>query len=376
MRLFLQLCWPLSVACLVFASGCSVQGSQSTVPPAPVRPSLTELVPNTVTPGSSGTVILRGANFAASISISTPPGLALRNVRVDSATEITADYAVASNSVPGNFEVTVTTPAGTSDPARFRIVPVYTQFGSLRSFAKPAVSQPPFESFDVGIHAAPVATPDGSETDAYLDISFSDDKGRPVEVGDSYHSDMDNVVSPDDPEPGPNVTSYSFAMQRPEAGEYVLDIKGSRSGSFRLEIDTSTSSSHDDLAELNDVPTYSGSEFQLKFVCRRDPFTVNIDGGGLQPPHGAFSFAQPLASVVHLPSGTKMLGVAIYYDPLMDPSSFRGSLEGSDVTAMFHVRLGELELVSVPLEPGQHNLTLQANTKSGLSTEQEFHIQH
>jgi hypothetical protein len=38
----------------------------------------------------------------------------------------------------------------------------------------------------------------------YLDVSFTDDKGHPVAVSDS---DMDNVVAPDDPEPGPNVTS-------------------------------------------------------------------------------------------------------------------------------------------------------------------------
>jgi hypothetical protein len=250
-RFLSHLCYGLFLTCLVFASGCSGHGNQSTAPPAPVRPTLTELVPNTVTTGNSGTLILRGANFVPSTSISTPLGLSLRNIRVNSATEITADYAVASNSVPGDLNVTVTTAGGTSDPARFRIVPVHVQFGSVGSLAKSAASQPPFESFDVGIHAAPVAVPGGSETDAYLEILFTDDKGHPVEVGGSYHSDMDDVVSPDDPEPGPNVTSYSFAVPRPQAGKYILDIKGSRSGSFLLEIDTSTSSSHDDLAELN-----------------------------------------------------------------------------------------------------------------------------
>jgi hypothetical protein len=74
---------------------------------------------------------------------------------------------------------------------------------------------------------------------------------------------MDNVVAPDDPQPGSNVTSYSFGLQRPATGKYVLHIKSSRRGSFDLEIDTTTSSStssaQDGLAQLNNVPTYPGS---------------------------------------------------------------------------------------------------------------------
>jgi hypothetical protein len=300
---------------------------------------------------------------------------------VDSPAQITAKYTISSDSYLGILNITVTTPGGTSEPAKFKIIPgaVVFQFGLPGSRARPATgaSEQPYESFDVGIHAAQVPNPDGSETDAYLDVSFTDDQGRPVAVGDSYHSDMDNVDNPDDAsEEPPNVTSYSFGLQRPEAGNYVLHIKSSKSGSFVLEIDTSTSSSHEGLAELDSVPTYPGSSFELNFVCHRDPFSVDIDSGGLQPPHGAFSFAQPLTSDVLLPAEEKTLGVVIYYDPVMDQSSFRALLDGDDRTSLFHVRSGELELVSIPLVPGQHVLTIQANNKNGVSSVQEFHIQH
>jgi hypothetical protein len=87
-------------------------------------------------------------------------------------------------------------------------------------------------------------------------------------------------------------------------------------------------------------------------------------------------FAQPLTSEVRLPAEEKALGVVIYYDLVMEPSSIRALLDGSEVTNLFHVRTGELELVSVPLGSGQHDLTIRANTKAGLSTEQKFHIQH
>jgi hypothetical protein len=273
-------------------------------------------------------------------TIRTPRGFDLSNIQVNGPTQITADYTIGSDSWLGGLNVTVATPGGTSDPARFAIYAAVYQFGvpANGASARPAgrvADAPIYQSFDVGIHAGQVANPDGSQTDTYLEVSFTDDKGRPTAVGDSYHSDMDNVVAPDDPEPGPSVTPYSFGLQRPDAGKYVLDIKGSRSGSFRLEIDTSTSSTQNSLAVLENVPTFPGSSFELKFVCRREPFSVDLDSGGLQPPHGAFSFAQPLTSDVHLPAEEKALGVVIYYEPVMEASSFSATLDGSDVTNLF-----------------------------------------
>jgi hypothetical protein len=348
---------------------------------------LTELTPNVVHVGDSGSLILNGTNFVPGTAIRTPPGLDLRNIQVKGPAQIMADYTIEPNSWLGYLNVTVATPGGISDPARFTIYPAVFQFGVPANGVSakpviPATDEPIFESFDVGIHASQVANPDGSQTDAYLDISFTDDKGHPVQVGDSFRSDMDNVVSPDDDSDAsaPDVTPYSFALQPPVPGNYILHIKSSRSGSFDLESDTTTSWSRDmsqkGVVALGNIPTYPGSSFELKFVCRRDPFTVDLDSGGLQPPHGAFSFAQPLTSAVRLPAEEKALGVVIYYDPVMEPSSFRASLDGDGVTNLFHVRTGELELVSFPLEPGLHNLTIRANNKAGLSTEQQFHIQH
>jgi hypothetical protein len=401
MRYFFVLSHYLPFACLVLVAGCSDHASQSSSPPpaaatapasasvrAPARPTLTELTPNIEHVGNSGTLILRGTNFLPGTTIRTPPGLDLRNIQVNGPTQITADYTIGPNSWLGYLNVTVTTPGGTSEPARFAIYPGVAQFGTPASgaTARPAADIPTYKSFDVGIHGSQVTNPDGSRTDGYLDISFTDDKGHPVTVGGSYHSDMDNVDNPDadDDSPGsgepPDVTPYSFALQPPVPGNYVLHIKSSRSGSFDLEVDTtdtsSTSSAQGALGALNNVPTYPGSDFELKFVCRDNPFSVDLDSGGLQPPHGAFSFAQPLTSQVRLPAEAKTLGVVIFYDPVMEPSSFSALLDGSDVTNLFHVRSGELELVSVQLGSGQHNLAIRANNKAGQSTEQQFHIQH
>lgn len=376
----------LSMACLVLIAGCSGRANQTAVSASTsARPTLTELIPNFGNVGNTGSLVLRGTGFVPGTTIKTPPGLDLRNIQVNGPTQITADYTIGPNSWLGYLNVTVTTPSGTSEPARFAIYPGVVQTGlpTGGASAKPAVPATDaavYESFDVGIHAGQVRNPDGSQTDAYLDVSLTDDKGHPVPVGDSYHSDMDNVVAPGDPEPSPNVTSYSFSSQQPAAGNYVLRIKSSRRGSFDLEIDqttsSSTSSGRNGLAQLNNVPTYPGNSFELKFVCRRDPLTWDLDSGGLQPPNGAFSFAQPLTSDVRLPAEEKVFGVVIYYDPVMEAPSFRATLDGNDVSGLFHFRAGELELVSVPMGPGRHDLKIRANNKAGRSTEQQFHLRH
>lgn len=381
-----QLGGVLSLAGLVFASGCSVQGKQSPPPPVPVRPTLTELVPNTASIGGAGTLILRGGNFVPGATLSAPPGLSFRNIRVDGPAQITADYAISPDSVLGYFGVKVTTPGGTSDPVTFTIIPLAYQFGFPARPEAPT-GPPVFESLQVGIHAAQIPNPDGSSTDGYLDVAFTDDKGHKVTVGDSWHSDMDNVDNPDDDTDESDVahtvvTSYSFSVEKPAPGRYVLHIKGAKSGSFTLEMNADSSSpdngsSDSSLAALEKIPTYPGSSFALKFICQRDPYGLDIDSGGLQPAHGAFSFAQPLSSEVRLPAEEKELGVVIYYDPVMEASSFRALLDGSERTSLFHVRLGELEMVTVPLEAGRHVLKITANNKkTGLLTEQEFHIQH
>jgi hypothetical protein len=346
------------------------------------RPALTGLAPNTATIGAAGTLVLHGSNFVPGASLSAPPSLTFQNIRVNSPSQITADFAISPDAPIGYYRVTVTTPGGTSDPAILTIVPLAYQFGAAPPRQAGADgSAPAFEAFEVGLHAAPIANPNGSETDAYLDVSITDDKGHPVTTGPSWHGDMDNVDVPDDDtdEPGvthSEVTTYSFALQFPAEGKYVLRINGSRSGSFTLEMDAESGSEQESLGVLENVPTYPGSSLQLNFVCRKHPFEADVDSGGLQLPNGAFSFAQPLTPEVHLPADEKALGVVIYYDPVMDPSSFRATLDGADRTGLFHVRSGELELVSISLDAGRHTLLIRANNKKGLSSEQKFLIQH
>lgn len=221
-----------------------------------------------------------------------------------------------------------------------------------------------------------------------VDGSLTNSKGQPAAVDANEPANMtipnSSIIveeltdeDPDDAnQPDLSPTEREIEVLRPEADEYTLRVKGFERGVYNVEIYATGPDSNTSHFYLPTIPAYPGSLFELHMVCRRTPsFEFRLDHGGLQPPHGAFSFAQPLTSEVQLPSEEKALGVVIYYDPVIVPSSFRAFLDGKDQSSLFHVKSGELELVRVPLPPGNHSLIIQANNQSGQTTEQDFHVQ-
>lgn len=272
--------------------------------------------------------------------------------------------------------------------------PVVTQFAAnLPANHAPSGNAPDASAISIHISTSPGADPanpyDLPTSSGAVDGSLTNSKGQHAAVDANEPSNMtipnSSVIveeltdeDPDDADqPDLSPTEREIEVLRPEADEYTLRVKGFERGVYSLEIYATAPDSNTSTAFLQTVPAYQGSLFELHMVCRRTPsFEFDMDRGGLQPPHGALSFAQPLTSEVRLPSEEKTLGVVIYYDPVMVPSSFRAFLDGKDQSSLFHVKTGELELVRVPLSPGDHRLVIQANNQSGQTTEQDFHVQH
>jgi hypothetical protein len=72
--------------------------------------------------GTDTTVVLTGANFTPDSAVQVSgEGLAANVVKVNSATQITATFAVAANAAAGIRDVTITTPAGASNTAKFQV---------------------------------------------------------------------------------------------------------------------------------------------------------------------------------------------------------------------------------------------------------------
>jgi 6-phosphogluconolactonase (cycloisomerase 2 family) len=114
------------------ASGTS--GAQTfTINPPP--PTLATVNPNQGAQGGTRTVTLTGTNFvpgATSVSVSGS-NVTVSNVNVSSATQLTADFAVALSAALGARNVTVTTAGGTSGAQTFTVIagPVINSFAAL-----------------------------------------------------------------------------------------------------------------------------------------------------------------------------------------------------------------------------------------------------
>ena len=92
-------------------------------PPAPKRgATLVWLSPASGQAGSTVQLSLTGADFTpeATLEISGS-GVEVGNVKVESASRITATLRIAAGAASGVRGVTVTTPSGTSNAANFRI---------------------------------------------------------------------------------------------------------------------------------------------------------------------------------------------------------------------------------------------------------------
>jgi len=110
---------------------------------------------------------------------------------------------------------------------------------------------------------------------------------------------------------------------------------------------------------LNEVQTfninYSSTPGQTIQV------TGGFDGGGQNPAsvNTFLSYSKLASSRTTLPAGTQTYTIVIFYSPVVMPGTFSATLNGSNVTSMFHPQPGTSEAVAVPLQAGRNLLDLQ-----------------
>mgnify|MGYP003701076193 CR=1 FL=1 len=86
-------------------------------------PGLSGIVPNTGAQGTSVNVSLTGTNLTGATGISAGAGIAVSNLTVVSATQVTATFAIGAGAATGPQSVTIQTPGGTSPAVAFTINP-------------------------------------------------------------------------------------------------------------------------------------------------------------------------------------------------------------------------------------------------------------
>src|SRR6202049_2640286 len=87
----------------------------------PAAPTVTSITPNTGTIGSAVPVTITGTNLASDVVINAGPNITVTNITVVSATQVTATFNISANAQPGQANVTVAPPGGTTAPSPFTI---------------------------------------------------------------------------------------------------------------------------------------------------------------------------------------------------------------------------------------------------------------
>ena len=87
----------------------------------PAAPTISSITPSTGVIGSAVPVTITGTNLASDVVINAGPSITVNNITVVSATQVTATFNIAATASPGQANVTVTTPGGTSTSSPFAI---------------------------------------------------------------------------------------------------------------------------------------------------------------------------------------------------------------------------------------------------------------
>jgi uncharacterized protein (TIGR03437 family) len=134
-------------------------------------PSITSITPPSGSVGTTLPITIVGTNFVPGATVAVSAGITVNNVSVVNATEIIANFVIASTAATGSVNVTVTTSMGTSAPAPFIInpppPPITLSTSALTFSYIPGSAAPPSQSFAVlstggtAVYTVSVATSSG-----------------------------------------------------------------------------------------------------------------------------------------------------------------------------------------------------------------------
>jgi hypothetical protein len=164
-------------------------------------------------------------------------------------------------------------------------------------------------------------------------------------------------------EPGP--LSHDLDIRQPLEGEYRLQVVGTGTGTYDLEINAYDPDSNPSQAVFTGIPIVPGAIHAYTFDYSSLPGAPVVvggafDGGGQRPRdvNKFLSYGSPGDSPTALPAGTTSYSLLIFYGPTILPATFQATLNGVDVTALFQPVPGANQLVSLPLQPGRNVLLL------------------
>lgn len=208
-------------------------------------------------------------------------------------------------------------------------------------------------------------------TDPIADQSFDEIPGAYYEAGGL---EDDETGEPDD---DPTKTLF---VPTPAVGDYALGITGTSDGSYNSEFDFYDVNGTLSESTLRNIPITLNQVQRLNFTysdtAGAAPKLVGgFDGGGQRPRdvNRFLSYGNPADSPVSLPAGTQTFPLLVFYGATTIPASFSATLDGVDVTSLFHPQPGQAEMVILPLVSGRNvlQLSIQGNLPSRVATDSD-----
>jgi hypothetical protein len=201
-----------------------------------------------------------------------------------------------------------------------------------------------------------------------------------AEIPGAAYSD-DSFDDPDDDTGEPaRVDAKVLDFEGGAPGTYSLTVTGTGSGSYDLEITSLDPSFQKSHTAVEEMPVSPGSKQTYTFTLPiapggTVPLAGGFDGGGQRPRdvNHFLSYANPTSSQTDLPAGTTTLPLMIFYDTRDIASTFSATLEGSDVSGLFHPSPGSFERVEIPVHSGRNvlQLSIDGNLPNRVATDSD-----
>jgi hypothetical protein len=192
------------------------------------------------------------------------------------------------------------------------------------------------------------------------------------EIPNSGYGD-ESIADAETREPVP--PEMELDIREPMDGTYILQVVGTENGSYSLYIRPQDRAGKSPAqAFFAQMPTFPGAVHQYILEYSASPGSVlklsgGFDGHGQRPSdvNKFLSYANPMSTRVQLRAGERTFPLMIFYGTTIQPQTFRATLNGTDITALFHPAPGGTELINLPLDPGSNPLVLSVDgaTASG-----------
>jgi len=158
---------------------------------------------------------------------------------------------------------------------------------------------------------------------------------------------------------------HEIAIRQPVDGDYNLQVIGTGTGTYTLDLLAMGSNFADTYKDFRDVTIEPGvvHSYQFSFAKQSGGQTSiegGFDGKGQRPRdvNKFLTFASPSQAQTTLPHGTSGYAIHVFYGKSIIPNSFKAELNRKDISGQFNPQPGTDEIVNLGLSAGRNVVKL------------------